>query len=181
MQFDLQDTHQLSPLLKWYLRHKFIVQWSLFTRPNGKLIQRGKVIFKRTIYLHYLCIYRTYVTNYLLGCTERKFVKFGGPHLQWRLQNSFLTIFEHSSSAPSSTLYIHSTYRRLITRSEILKRLNFSLSKLILWRSISGRNFTYFNEQVSFPSSVSMCVGFKFACTFFCALGAGGKEGALGE
>ena len=41
--------------------------------------------------MHYLFILEYwFVTNYLVGSTETKCVKFGGPHLQRRLEKHFL-------------------------------------------------------------------------------------------
>ena len=105
--------------------------------------------------MHYLYIFEFwYVTSCLLVLTCSEDLK---------------TVFETSWSThhiypPQHFIrvqYLQKTYHKEWSS----KMLNFSLSKLILWRSISGRNFTYFNEQVSFRSSVSMCVGFKFACS----------------
>ena len=121
-------------------RQKFIVQESMFTSPNGKLLGSNKRR-KRTIKADNL--HALFVHIWILVCYQLPF----GPHLQWRLENSFRNILEHSSyiSSPQHFLrvqYLQKTYHEQWS----CKRLNFSLSKLMLWRSISGRKFTNFKE-----------------------------------
>ena len=84
--------------LKWYLQHRFIVQASLFSSSNGKLIgynKRGERNIKAGN-LHALFVHIWILVCYhdFLGGTKSKCVKFGGPHLQWILENQFLTIFQ---------------------------------------------------------------------------------------
>ena len=63
VQFELWDTHQLSPWLKWDLTkkkwHNFIVKWSLFQQSQWKTYgytKREKETLKQTIYMHCLFI-----------------------------------------------------------------------------------------------------------------------------
>ena len=115
MQFDLQDMHQLSLLLKWYLPAKVHCSRIYAYQSQRKLLGSNKRR-KRTIKadnLHALIVH-----IWILVCYQLPF----GPHLHWRLENSFRNILEHSSYISSpSTSYAFSTYRRLIMRSEVLK------------------------------------------------------------
>ena len=140
-------------------RQKFIVQESMFTSPNGKLLGSNKRR-KRTIKADNL--HALFVHIWILVCYQLPF----GPHLQWRLENSFRNILEHSSYISPSTAYAFSTYRRLIMRSEVIKGWTSHSPNLFYDDRYLEENLLISKNKEAFLRH-SVCM---FACTIFCVL-----------